>query len=361
MLPAVVKQLVAQQASQAPQTLRTPDGAIKTPLPGIMPVAKRSTVSLVRGEQRRKIIYDSMMAIDNELAPALKRKKYVIIKPNITNVQKQLSATHADALHGILDYLARRFKGPIIIAESSAGDTMEGYDNYGYPKVATEHRSQNVKLVDLNEEAKYVIRPLMDQNMHLIPVRLAARFVDPEAFIICAAVQKTHNSVIATGSVKNLVMGAPLHSPKAETTKWHDKHKYHLSPRWTNMRAHLSNYNLSLTAQHLAPYWGAAVIDGFEGMEGEGPVDGFAVPSRIAMASLDYIAADRVSIDAMQLDASWVGYLQYCEQLGLGNYDLSKIDIRGEKIEAVSRKYRLDANAERHMLWMTPLMDQAGS
>ena len=35
-----------------------------------------------------------------------------------------LAATNADTLHGILDYLGPRFKGPIYIAESSAGDTL---------------------------------------------------------------------------------------------------------------------------------------------------------------------------------------------------------------------------------------------
>ena len=33
----------------------------------------------------------------------------------------QLACTHADALRGILDYLAPRFKGPVTIAESAAG------------------------------------------------------------------------------------------------------------------------------------------------------------------------------------------------------------------------------------------------
>lgn len=351
LLPSMVRPAAAQETSKP---------AVTFPLPAVTPVGKRSVVSLVRGDQRRKLIYDSLMAIDSELAPALRRKKYVLIKPNITNVLTQLSATHADALHGILDYLAHRFKGPVIIAESSAGDTIEGYNNYGYYKVAAEHRSQKVSLIDLNEEAKYMTAPLMDPNMHIIPIRLAARLLDPDAFIICAAVLKTHNAVIATGAVKNLVMAAPLHSPKGVTPTWMDKHKFHMSPRWTNMRAHLTNYNLCMTAQKLAPFWGAAVIDGFEGMEGEGPVTGTPVPSRIAIASLDYIAADRVGVEAMQLDATWVGYLQYCEQVGLGNYDLSRIDIRGEKLAEVSRKYRLDANAERHKLWMAPLNDQAG-
>jgi hypothetical protein len=53
-----------------------------------------------------------------------------------------------------------------------------------------------------------------------------------------------------------------------------------------------------------------------------------------------------------------VGYLQYCEQVGIGNYDISKIEVRGEKIAAVARKYRLHSNTERNLQWMAPLVTQ---
>jgi uncharacterized protein (DUF362 family) len=120
------------------------------------------------------------------------------------------------------------------------------------------------------------------------------------------------------------------------------------------------NYNLTSIAQKLAPFWGATVIDGLEGMEGNGPVAGTPVPSGIAIASLDYIAADRVGIEAMGIDPSWVGYLQYCEQVGIGNYDIAKIEVRGAKIAAVARKYRLHSSTERNLQWMAPLAFDRG-
>ena len=126
----------------------------------------------------------------------------MVIKPNNVSTNIQLAATHADALRGILDYLAPRFKGPIYIAESSAGNTMEGFENFKYTAVAAEHKSQNVSLIDLNEEAKYVIVPLIDFDLHVVPVRLAARLFDPDAFLISAAMLKTHNAAVATLSMK---------------------------------------------------------------------------------------------------------------------------------------------------------------
>ncbi len=82
-----------------------------------------------------------------------------MIKPNNVSTVNQLAATHADALRGKLDYLERRFKGEVIIAESSAGNTMEGFENFKYTRLPGEYKSLKVRLVDLNEEARYEVCP----------------------------------------------------------------------------------------------------------------------------------------------------------------------------------------------------------
>ena len=65
---------------------------------------RRSTVALVQGNDRRMNIQNALTAIDEQIRPALRRKKYVVIKPNNVSVTNQLASTHADALRGILDY-----------------------------------------------------------------------------------------------------------------------------------------------------------------------------------------------------------------------------------------------------------------
>ena len=231
----------------------------------------RPTVSLVRGENRRKNVHDALEAVDDGIRPVLKTKKYVIIKPNIVaaRAKNALSATNPDELHGILDYLAPRFKGPIAIAESSAGDTQQNYDVLEYAKVVEEHRDQKVTLVDLNREAKIKVLPLIDYHIHVVPIRLAAQLFDPDAYVICAAILKTHNVAVATLSVKNMVLGAPLHWKPGDSAHWDDKRKMHAGIRQTN-------YLMYLVAASMKPYWGATVIDGFEGMEGNGPGTGNA-------------------------------------------------------------------------------------
>jgi uncharacterized protein (DUF362 family) len=321
--------------------------AAEVRLPAVAPVNRRSRVSLLRGTSRRKLVHDALLAIDAELAPALKRKKYVLIKPNLTSVVNQVASTHLDALCGIMDYLAPRFKGPVVIAEAASAETPVGYDNFKYAQLLSEFRSRQITLIDLNQEARAVVVPLVDADLRPMPVRLAARLLDPDAFILCAAIPKTHDTVVATLAVKNMAQGAPLHSLKGEA-RWHDKAKIHTG-------IHQINYNLLLLAQKLAPFWGATVLDGFEGMEGNGPVSGPPVAHRIAMASMDYVAADRVGVEAMGINPKWIGYLQYCEQVGLGNYDIAKIDVLGETIAAVKKTYQLHRSTERQLRWMGPL------
>ena len=312
--------------------------------------AGTSVVSLVRGEDRRKNVAEALRLVEDQILPVLRRKKYVVIKPNLVSTIQQLATTYPDALHGILDFLGPRWKGPVVIAESSAGDTGSAYEQFGYAKVGPEHREREVRLVDLNDEGRYETLQILDDDLHLQPVRLAARLLDPDAYVICAAALKTHNAVVATLSIKNMALGAPLRSGPKENARWSDKRRYHVGVRQMH-------YNIMLTAQRLRPFWGATVIDGFEGMEGNGPNSGIPVPSRLAIASTDYVAADRVGVECMGINPEWVGYLGYCERMGVGRYDLASIDVRGEKIAGLKRTYQLHRDVERMLEWMGPMKD----
>ncbi len=329
--------------------LRSQEGLTSPPQP-TGSSDRRSVVSVVNGASRRKSIQEALAAIEDQIMPVLKTKKHVVLKPNIVSTSNQLATTHVDALHGILDFLGPRFKGPVVIAESSAGYTTEGYDHFGYGRLIPEHKPLDVSLVDLNEEGKYLTHRILNGDLHLVPVRLAARLLDPEAYIICSAMLKTHNTVVATLSLKNMAMGTPLHSPRKQSMGWNDKRLYHGGVRQTHV-------DIALTAERLQPCWGAAVLDGWEGMEGNGPGSGTLVPSRIAIASTDFVAADRVGVQAMGINPEWVGYLGFCAEAGLGQGDLSKINIRGARLAEVTRKYRMHDDIERELRWMGPLKE----
>jgi uncharacterized protein (DUF362 family) len=309
---------------------------------------QRSTVAIAHGDERRKNVYTALKSIDKQLQAKMNGKKYVVIKPNFVNTTNQLAASHPDSMRGILDYLSESFKGPVIIAESSAGDTKQAYDNFKYAALTSEYRKQQVQLIDLNDEAKFERVAILDADLHIVPLRIAARLVDPEAFVISSCMLKTHNTVIASLSIKNMALGAPIHSATKETPRWNEKRKFHVGLRQTH-------YNMMVTAQRLN--WGASLIDGYEGMEGNGPNSGTPVPSRIALASVDYVAADRIAAETMGIDPNWLGYVKYCGQLGLGQFDGDKIDVIGAKVADVKKAYRMHPDIDRELQWQGPLTE----
>jgi uncharacterized protein (DUF362 family) len=97
-----------------------------------------------------------------------------------------------------------------------------------------------------------------------------------------------------------------------------------------------------------------AVIDGYDGMEGNGPVGGTLVEHRVCLVSPDWLAADRVAVELMGIDYAKVGYLNYCAQAGLGEGDLQKIEVLGEPVAKLIRQYKLADNIDKQLIWMTP-------
>jgi uncharacterized protein (DUF362 family) len=313
---------------------------------------RRAKVGLIQGEDRRKNIYQALMAIDDQIRPGLAARKYVIIKPNGIDPSRQLISTQADTIHGILDYLAPRFKGPVVVAECAGTPAKQATSELGWGKIFDQHKPLDIKLDIPNEGGQYELMYGMDYDMHLVPIRLGARFLDKDAFLISSGVMKTHNMVVATMSIKNVILGAAMTPPPGENRPWgeSDKRKFHVGIR-------AGNYNMYLAVQRMMGNWGVGIVDGFEGMEGNGPVSGTPVPHRIALASTDFLAVDRVGLECMGIDASWPGYLNYSYQGGLGQYDLTKIDVVGARIADVKRKYRLHADVDRMLEWRGPMLD----
>jgi hypothetical protein len=98
---------------------------------------------LVRGENRRRNIQEALADIDEWIKPVLTRKKSVRIKPNFVSTSRQLASSRVDAIQGILDYVAPRFNGSVVVAEASAGDTVEAFESFSYQGLRFDPRSRN--------------------------------------------------------------------------------------------------------------------------------------------------------------------------------------------------------------------------
>ena len=308
-----------------------------------------SRVAVTAGIDRADNVFRGLRAFDKEIAQAIGSRR-IVIKPNNVSTDVQLCATHVDALEGTLEFLKSINKlDNVVIAESAAsGPTFDGFENYRYTRLAQKYP---LKLVDLDKDEVDLVYVFDEKDFRPHPVRMSRLLLDPDTFIISAAKMKTHDRVVATLSLKNIIVGAPI---KDAGFRWgggkrgakNDKPLIHGS----GFRG--INYNLFAVAQRLHPH--LSVIDGYDGMEGNGPVGGTAVDHQVAVVGLDWLAADRVAVELMGIDYATVGYLNFAAQAGLGQGDLSRIQVVGEPIAKHIRKYRLNDNIQQQLVWMKP-------
>lgn len=291
--------------------------------------AKPARVSLVKGNDRRQITFAALKNIEDEILAALGDKR-VLIKPNFVSTSVQLAATHVDAIRGICDFLRPHYKGPITIAESTCArdTTMAGYENFGYRALEAEY---GAKLVDLNTQP-FVYRYVIGRAHKPTAIRVNATLMAPDWFVISAAKMKTHDRVVTTLSLKNVLVGAPV-----QDRRGNDKGLMHCD--YTFRKDCLLHYNMFHLAQDIYPDLG--VIDGFEAMEGNGPIGGTPVDARVTLASMDPLALDVLTTKIMGFDPSQIMYFNAFAEAGLGQNDLSKITVVGTPIEQCQYKFRL--------------------
>ncbi len=327
-------------------------GPVKSIPSKAIPESLTTRVALTTGDNRSDLAFRALQPFSKEIKQSI-GDKIVVLKPNNVSIDVQLASTHVDTLEGILEFLKsiNKLKNVVIAESAAGGPTFEGFSNFGYNRLADKYK---VKLVDLDKEKIDIIYVFDEKDFRPHPVRVSNLLLNPGSYIVSVARMKTHDRVVATLSLKNIVLGAPVKDegfafgPKRKPGTKNDKPIVHGG----GIRG--INYNLFALAGQLHPH--LAVIDGFEGMEGNGPGNGTPVDHRICVAGTDWLAADRVGIELMGIDLSNVGYLTYCAQANLGVTDLNQIEIIGEKISDHKRTYKLSDSINKQLIWKEPVL-----
>jgi uncharacterized protein (DUF362 family) len=321
----------------------------KLPLSALAdPIQTTSQVSLTAGSDHIDIIYQGLQRFKKQIAaaignrPVLIKPNNVIGTPNNGHGDVLLSDTPVNSLEAILEFLKSIGKTDVVIGETCATDpTMVAFDNCGYFNLA---RKYPVRFMDLSTEGYEVVAvyaPAGTRNL-----RISKVLASPDYFVISATKIKTHNYVVATLSLKNVVMGAPIVDPgvyRNIANCANDKQGMHNG--WSD--AQYLNDNVHLLAPRLAP--DLAVIDGYTAMEGDGPCWGTPVAHHVAIVGMDWLAADRVGVELMNINPLDLAYLSYCAQTGLGQYDFSKIEVLGESVSSLKRTYTLHSGISPYL------------
>lgn len=354
------------------------------PVQPTQPAGAPTQVAVTNGDQRTDNVFRGLKALEKQIAASIGKRR-VVIKPNNVSITNQLAATHADALAGILEFLKSigKLEGAII-AESALGNTMQGFQNFGYTKLADKY---NVKLVDLDQEKYQTILAFNESDVMPHAVRVSSMLANQEDnFIISACMLKTHDRAVATMSIKNIILGAPLKLPGANAGPGqlgvnfggrgpagavaggagggdtrgggapgrggrgfggNDKGILHGGGSYG------INVNLAMLAPILHP--SLSVIDGYAGMEGNGPIGGTAVDHRVCVVGTDYVAADSVGATLMGIDPMDIGYINYLAKANVGEADLAKMEIvGGGNVEKLARKYQLGQSVQQQFGWKSP-------
>jgi uncharacterized protein (DUF362 family) len=369
--------------------------AAPAPAPAAAASAVPSKVALTNGDNRTDNIFRAMKSLEKEIAQSIGNRR-VVIKPNNVSPNNQLASSHAGALEGILEFLKSIGKlENAIIAESAMSNTMQGFENFGYTKLADKYK---IKLVDLDTEAFQTILAFDQTDAKPHPVRVSSMLCNQaDNYIISAAMLKTHDRAVATLSIKNIILGAPLKLARAGGGGggmrgmggfmgamgggMGEGMGGGMGGRGGGMGGGMGggrggrggggggfggsdkgilhgggsygiNVNLSMLAPLLHP--SLSVIDGFQGMEGRGPLSGTAVDHKVAVVSTDYLAADTVGVSLMGIDPANVGYLTFLASAKVGESDLTKMEILGEPVAKLAKKYQLGGGIEQQMQWKNP-------
>jgi len=356
-----------------------------------------SRLALMRGDDRYQNLTHALNAIADDVD--LRGVERILVKPNFVSPDYPLCATHVDATRAVLDWLRLRTDAPIVVGEGSAlKSTWQSFENYGYLSLPDEY--PGVTLMDLNADEALELTAF-DWRLRPMPLK-ASRAVVQSPFRISVGPPKTHDTVLVTLSLKNMIMGgllswfSPLgsfagngHGPggpvlglsRARVTGLL-KRGYEAVPERLRYNAPLervkmfcwSHFGLSSKrAMHqsfpvmnlnlftLAPYFypHLAVIDGFEAMEGDGPAKGDRVDWRVALASTDWLVADVTTARLMGFNLEEVGYLYYCAQAGYGASDPAAIQVVGNVHPAeVARRFKRHASTHLQRRWESPAVSR---
>ena len=350
----------------------------------------KSRVSLISGDNRRANITAALEAIAADVK--LPDAGPILIKPNLVGLGCPQGTTHVDAVRAVVEWLRARTDLPIVVGEGTALSSTQGaFEEYGYLSLPDEY--PNLWLMDLNADEAV---DLTAYSWRLRPMSLkASQMVTENRFRVSVAPPKTHDTVLVTLSLKNMVMGGLISQLATADRASGRSHTglggrvfqlgealYMALPDWlrhsplvmqakelTMARVTPSSkaaMHQGFAAMHLnlftmAPYFHPhlAVIDGFQAMEGNGPQDGDVVAWRMALASTDWLAADATTARLMGFQLEEVGYMLYCAQAGYGAADLADIEIVGNAQPALlARRFKRHDLGKLHYRWKSPAVSR---
>lgn len=276
-------------------------------------------VSIVKvaGRDREQVAAGVRQAVSlaGGLANVIRPGMLVLIKPNMVAPPASAEAgacTSPLVCQAVAD-LVRELRARPVIAESSARgvDTEAVYKIMGYEEL----RSQGYEVVDLKQDR--TVRVKIDDGRVLEEITTFELVTKADA-IISVPIMKTHDQGGATLSLKNL---------KGLVTDV-EKRRIHQEGMFEGAVDLVSLFQ---------PVF--AVVDGLIGQEGMGPLMGLPVEMGLLLAGRDLVAVDATAGRIMGFESEEVPITKAAAERGLGVLDAARIEVVGEQVESVRRRF----------------------
>lgn len=238
----------------------------------------------------------------------------VLLKPNVVAVApcRNGAITSPELCRAVYDLVLGLGGRPVIAESSAVGvDTEKAYEAAGYYHL----REEGYEVVDLKQ------RPTVTLDVpdaRVISKLTTWDLVRDAKLIISLPAMKTHDQCEVTLSLKN-IKGLEVDKDKKRM------HKLGV------------NYGVSDINALLRP--GFAIVDGITAQEGLGPMYGRPVPFGVITASSDLVALDAVTGAIMGFAPEEVKVTMCAAERGLGMANLSEIEVTGESIDTVKRRF----------------------
>lgn len=272
-----------------------------------------SRVAIIRNPNAIDATVRALDTLGSDVDDVLSVKKPILIKPNYLNSKHPSTGITTDSrvIEGVVKFLRQRKVKEILIGEGSGfADTFEAFKVAGVDDVA---KRWDVRLLDLNEDEFVEVSPPDPFSLKKVKVAKTAL----ESTIISVPKLKPHRIATVTLSLKNM-MGA-------------------IASKGSMHRGLSLSENIADLAAVLKP--SLSVIDGIIAGEGH-ESSGKPVEMDIVIAGTDPVAVDAVGASVMGIVPTEVRHLQLAEEKGLGTCNLERIDVLGESIENVKRKFK---------------------
>jgi uncharacterized protein (DUF362 family)/NAD-dependent dihydropyrimidine dehydrogenase PreA subunit len=263
-----------------------------------------------------------------ELFPLKLRGKRVLLKPNVLRAcePREAVTTHPAVLRAVVEKVEAMDPAAIVVGDnpgmSSYGANEEAFRKTGLMDAAHGYY-QNIG----NDAQKVPFNP------DFMPMVSLSRAVLDADVIISLPKFKTHGLTVITGAIKN----SYGFLPGAQKAKMH-------KTAGTPQRFHEM---LVEVFQLRVP--DLMLVDAVVGMEGNGPVSNDLRDIGLILASDNAVALDAVIVTMMGLEPARLRFLQKAQEAGLGDYDLSTIELMGElprltdfKVPPLSGEWNLD-------------------